>query len=115
MRVFILSEGMLEERDIDNTLEAMQEIVGGYIEVVPLSDRLLVVCNEEGKLMGLPPVAITAINGKATDYLCGNCIICADSHTGEFKGLTKRDMKDFENMMDGFSIINDYPVPILSI
>ena len=38
---------------IPNTLEAMQQMVGGYIEVIPLDDVCLV-CNEEGKLMGLP-------------------------------------------------------------
>ena len=38
---------------IPNTLEAMQQMVGGYIEVIPLEDVCLV-CNEEGKLMGLP-------------------------------------------------------------
>ena len=36
---------------IPNTLEAMQQMVGGYIEVIPLEDVCLV-CNEEGKLMG---------------------------------------------------------------
>ena len=35
-----------------NTLDAMQKMVGGYIEVLPLSDVSLV-CNEDGKLMGL--------------------------------------------------------------
>ena len=35
-----------------NTLDAMQKMVGGYIEVLPLSDVCLV-CNEDGKLMGL--------------------------------------------------------------
>lgn len=32
---------------IPNTLEAMQQMVGGYIEVIPLEDVCLV-CNEEG-------------------------------------------------------------------
>ena len=31
-----------------NTLDAMQKMVGGYIEVLPLSDVCLV-CNEDGK------------------------------------------------------------------
>ena len=30
-----------------NTLQAMQEMVGGYIEIVPLDDACLV-CNDEG-------------------------------------------------------------------
>ena len=39
---------------IDNTLEALQEIVGGYIEIVSFPKDLIVVCNEEGRLRGLP-------------------------------------------------------------
>ena len=35
-----------------NTLRAMQEMVGGYIEIVPLDDACLV-CNDEGKLNGI--------------------------------------------------------------
>lgn len=44
----------LHLEDIDNTLEAMQEFVGGYIEAVTLSDGKVIICNEEGKLLGLP-------------------------------------------------------------
>lgn len=39
---------------IDNTLEEMQEIVGGYIETFGFAQDACIVCNEEGKLMGLP-------------------------------------------------------------
>ena len=44
----------LHLEDIDNTLEAMQEFVGGYIEAVTLPDGKVIICNEEGKLLGLP-------------------------------------------------------------
>lgn len=44
------------ERDIEDTLEQLQEIVDGMIETT--YDRLLpgavIVCNEEGKLLDLP-------------------------------------------------------------
>ena len=40
---------------IDNTLEALQEIVGGYIEVVSFPADLVVICNEEGRLKGMEP------------------------------------------------------------
>lgn len=35
-------------------LSELQEIVGGYIELVYLSKDLVMVCNEEGKLMDFP-------------------------------------------------------------
>lgn len=38
----------------DNTLEAFQEAVGGYIEAVTLCSDLVLICNEEGRIRGLP-------------------------------------------------------------
>ena len=35
---------------ISNTLENLQRNVGGYIEVVPVTADLVVVCDEEGRL-----------------------------------------------------------------
>ena len=43
------------ERDIDNSLEALQSLVGGWIETVSIGDDVAVICNEEGKNLGLPP------------------------------------------------------------
>lgn len=40
--------------DIDNTLQALQKAVGGYIETVTLFENVTLICNEEGRLMGLP-------------------------------------------------------------
>lgn len=41
--------------NIENTLEAKQKLVNGLIEVVPLTDDILLICNEEGKLENLLP------------------------------------------------------------
>ena len=61
-----------EEREIENTLEAFQEIVDGYIEVVPFPYKdALLVCNEEGKLMGLEPNMILG-----RDIIVGTVVIC---------------------------------------
>lgn len=38
----------------DNTLEAFQKEVDGPIETVTLASNLCLVCNEEGRLQGLP-------------------------------------------------------------
>ena len=43
-----------EEATIPNTLEALQEAVGGYIETVTLDNGLVLICNEEGKLRDMP-------------------------------------------------------------
>ena len=37
--------------EIDGSLKSMQEIVGGYIEVIcPFADKVAIVCDEESKL-----------------------------------------------------------------
>ena len=65
-----------EPRDIPNTLEELQEAVGGYIETVTFATDACVICNEEGRLMGLPynceflgvgfvgPILIVGVNGE---------------------------------------------------
>ena len=40
--------------DIPNELKSLQNAVGGYIETVPIYDDLVAICNEEGRIMGLP-------------------------------------------------------------
>lgn len=39
---------------ISNTLKNLQTHVGGYIEAVTLSPELVIICNEEGRILGLP-------------------------------------------------------------
>lgn len=39
---------------ISYRLENLQAIVGGWIETVPAWGGAIIICNEEGKLMGLP-------------------------------------------------------------
>ena len=61
-------------------LEEMQEIVGGYIEVIRLNDGRIIIVNEEGLLQGLP-VNIEATNilrrdHSTTQYIVGNAIVC---------------------------------------
>ena len=38
---------------LKNTLEAMQEAVGGYIDIIGLDGSVCILLNDEGKLIGL--------------------------------------------------------------
>lgn len=64
--------------EIDGSLESMQQFVGGYIEAVyPFDDPVAVICNEEGKLNGLPlNRALYTEDGEMVDITAGNIIIC---------------------------------------
>ena len=64
-------------KEMDNSLEAMQAIVGGFIETVyPFEDPVVLVCNDEGKLDGLPfNRALKDDDGETYDIIQGNFFI----------------------------------------
>lgn len=39
-------------KEVDNTLESMQGLVGGYIEAINIEDGLVLIVDEEGKIKG---------------------------------------------------------------
>ena len=53
--------------EINEELEVYQELVGGWIEVFPFLYDTLCVCNEEGKILGLPQNFIFY-----NDSICGD-------------------------------------------
>ena len=72
---------------IDNTLEAKQKLVGGLIEVVPYED-VLIICNEEGKILNMPPNLVFEY-----DYIAGNCFVIGDDYkNADFKSLTDEEI-----------------------
>lgn len=55
IRVIRKRPGCLPEWvQVENTLEALQQEVGGYIETVTFARDACIICNEEGRLLGLP-------------------------------------------------------------
>ena len=42
-------------QEVENSLKALQNLVGGYIEIVSLPYGVCMIVNEEGKLQGLQP------------------------------------------------------------
>lgn len=58
--------------EIENKLTKLQELVEGYIEIVPFElDNLI--CNEEGKITNKNPNIVMDY-----DYIAGNLIICGE-------------------------------------
>ena len=45
---------------ISNDLAILQQLVGGYIEVVTVTSDCAVICNEDGRLLGMPKNVIIA-------------------------------------------------------
>lgn len=85
-------------KEIPNTYEALSEIVGGYIECVyPFSDMdVALICNEEGKLIGLPPnrELIRKSDKWRFDLLAGTFFfVGARDGEEDFSSLTEREIE----------------------
>ena len=77
-------------KSIPNTLKALQAEVGGYIEAVyPYADPVAIICNEEGKLEGLPlnRAVRDEETGKIVDIIAGKFLI-AGLGEEDFASLT---------------------------
>lgn len=66
-------------KEIDGSLESLQNEVGGTIQAIyPFEEEVAIVCNDEGKILGLEPNRFLADeNGVIYDYICGNFILVA--------------------------------------
>lgn len=85
--------------EIEDTLEAMQAVVGGDIEeYMPFDDEVAVICNEEGKYNGMRPNrAVYAENKEMIDILFGQFFICyAPIESEKFESLTPELAKKYE-------------------
>ena len=85
-------------QDIDAGLESMQKIVGGSIEAVyPFADPVALICNGEGKLLGLPlNRALRDDEGNVYDIISGTFFLCAaPPDSNHFAGLTDQQVKAY--------------------
>ena len=85
--------------DLNTDLDSLQKAVSigapdqGLIEFVYLGDNVSVLCNEEGKLIGLEP---NRRLGK--DILCGVFYVVAENDEGELISLTSAQQKHYSQM-----------------
>ena len=95
IRVLYVQPGKYpEERTIPNTLRALQELVGGDIECCrPWRDSVCVICNDSGKIDGLPP---NRLYGHA-DFLAGSFVVCGNGGE-DFISLTDRQVFLYERL-----------------
>ena len=79
MLVLMVEPGKAPDRlELNPGLEAMQEAVGGLIQILyPFAEPVALVCNEEGKLLGLPANrALRDESGTVYDIVCGTFFLC---------------------------------------
>ena len=88
--------------DLDNELVPIQGFIGGYIETVPLDGDFLLICNEEGKLLGLEP-NIFLISGTDVDEIVGPILVVKNSGE-EFGELTEEEADKVCSIVGGSGI-----------
>lgn len=89
-------------KDIDSGLHSLQREVGGYIEAIyPYEDLVGLVCNEDGKMEGLPlNRAIYSKSGEMFDIIAGTFLIVGlseDNFTELSGDLAEKYAKLFES------------------
>ena len=75
------------QTEIGNGLSGLQAAVNGYIEAIyPFEDPVAVICNEDGKNLGMEPNrALYDADGQLYDIICGPFVMV---------GLTEEDFGD---------------------
>jgi len=92
IKVLVVPVGKAPEvREIEATLEDMQEIVGGYIEAHPLEGYVDLICNEEGWLRHLPVNRLVP----SVDKICGDFFVARRDKDGDNVSLTDADIAKY--------------------
>lgn len=104
-----------KEIDLDNTLEAMQKFVGGLIECITLSDtgsEVTLVCNDEGKLLGLP---LNRPLWDGADLLAGPGFLAGCDNEGNLTSLPQSTMDFYKEKFRAFFFftVSAYDVTIV--
>jgi len=95
-------------KDIPNTLEAKQEIVGGLIQAIYPFDHpeIALICNDEGKIMRLPlNRALLDADGNIVDIVAGTFFLCsAPADSENFESLTDEQIEKYKKRFEALEI-----------
>ena len=94
MKILVVELGQTPRTvEIGGTLREMQDMVGGLIQAVyPFAEPVALVCNDEGKLLGLPLNRVLRLpeTGEIYDVIAGTFFLCgAPPDSDRFVGLTE--------------------------
>ena len=101
MKVLLITPGAAPQvLEIEHSLKNMQELVGGTIEAIyPFEDTVALVCNDEGKLLGLPlnRAVRDPATGQVLDIIAGTFFICGLSED-DFASLSDEQINRYIQM-----------------
>lgn len=95
MKILRVDPGLYpQEAEINGSLESMQQLVGGLIQVLyPFRDaEVALICNDEGKLLRLPfNRALRDERGATYDVVAGTFFLCSASWDSDTFGSLSED------------------------
>ena len=103
LRVLIVEPGKAPyKKEIPSGLAEMQKIVGGLIQALfPFEEPVALICNDGGKLMGLPMnrALREPHTGKPYDVVCGTFLLCgAPPDEENFTSLTDEQVQHYKTV-----------------
>ena len=103
LRVLIVEPGKAPyEKEIPSGLAAMQNIVGGLIQTLYLFEEpVALICNDEGKLLGLPMnrALWEPHTGTLYDIVCGTFLLCgAPPNEENFTSLSDEQFQHYKTV-----------------
>jgi len=104
MRILKVEPGKAAyEKDIDNTLESIQdEVGGGLFQPIYMGDGTVLCCNDEGKLLGME------MNRRLdNDIICGPFFVVAEAGA-DFVSLTDEQLDTYMELFGEPEQFQDY-------
>ena len=100
MNVLLMEPGALpRQTEIQDNLAAMQQAVGGPIQVIyPFPEPVALICHEEGKLLGFPlnRALRHPDSHEIYDVIAGTFFLCgAPPESEHFESLTEEQMERY--------------------
>lgn len=96
LRVLLVMPG-LEPREVpvEDSVEALQRLVGGTFQIIyPWDDSACLICNDEGKLNGMPPNRFVRTGLMSADIIHGPFLISGFSGD-DLDSLTDEQMERY--------------------
>lgn len=77
-------------KEIQNDLKSMQEVVGGYIEIIEIDKNIVIVDNEEGKC-----IPLDGNRRIGRDIIAGTFFVCGSNDNGNLLSLTDSEAEKY--------------------
>lgn len=100
--VYKMPGGPAHIGEIPNRLKDYQFFVDGYVQAVPLSCGAVLICNEEGKRIGMERnfYLKDRNTGKIWDYVSGPVVIVNTDEEGEFTDIDDEAAEQICNVLN---------------